>query len=328
MTFARSFGIRARILGGALVATIAAVCLLAAAGTAQAAPSQQYVYYKNTCGGKTSLNTVTLDKNQGPAQLEILLVRHETPVADPYEAIESCEYGDPGTIPAPDVPIEWEVTSGPCAGKSGTGFTDADGRFVISLEGCDCGSDQVKIRIKKELIRLPVDETIPATSECVFWLAFFCIIDAPGSLDATVVDSYWMELDPAFVVNWTGCVPPPPNPPDSGTNAQGALAVSARLANSSCKKSRVTLTVLVSSATVTGTTIYVDGRKVRSSVKKAAKGSATTQLTYSLNTKGMKAGLHSIKMTIRYSNGTTSTVTRRFRACSRATAKVSPRFTG
>lgn len=222
-----------RVHSLAVIAAFTAVFAIfaVAATSAQAAisTSVKTEYFKNACDGTLVPATQTIDRTvSNTASFEVTLLKNTTGASTAAAAYRDCDTGVGKTAPAAGVELEWEVTSGPCAGKKGTGVTGANGKFTFSLEGCGCGPDKIKLRVKKVVFRVTTTTKTETTRNCTSWLVLICLnwkeeTKVISSTSTSVItDTYWFDVGDAFTVIWIGCDTTPPGKPTivcSGTPA-------------------------------------------------------------------------------------------------------------
>ncbi len=203
-----------------------------------------------------------------------------------------------GAGPLPGWPVNFEIISGPNAGLKGSAVTDANGVATWQWVGNVAGTDVVKASL---------DHTY-----CEAWN------DVPG-LEPDLADCpagwLWTEtLADTATKNWIPNPPPPPVTP----------LVEPKVVISVSKKC-VTRTFVVRSKNsgsynVTKSTLYVDGKKIKSNKTG----------TFKITTGRYSSANHKFKVVTTFSNGAKITKSGKFKLCkSRLTSrKLDPRFTG
>lgn len=357
------------VLTAVLACCAAALPSSAAAATTTTTKTQ---YFKNACGGSITPSTQTVDKSTGAkANFVVTLLANVDGASTAGGAYRDCDPGAGKTKPAVGVEVKWEVTSGPCAGKSGTGTTGADGKYYFSLDGCGCGVDELKISVKKVVTAVTTTTTTTTTNVCKTWLLFICIeweTQTSTSVSTSTItrDIYWYTDTGSYKAIWIGCTPPPtgptgppptgptgppptgptgppptgptgppptgptgptystPTPPTVDVKAVDPSAVVAL--NKNCTRPYILIKPTVSGGTARSMVIYVDNKRVGSVKATATKAN----LQYKLYTSKFSPKSHRVKVVIRFTNGSASTITKKFKPCARfsAVGRAAPRFTG
>lgn len=316
---------RTRILRSATTFILAAVATLALAASASAAPEIDgpFTLYSvdDVCHidltpetaalttGATHTVTATVTSTSVPQFVD-------SDAASPGDVIEGCFFGAIAALEGVDV--NFAVTSGPNAGKSGVAQLDATGKASFSYVGAADGTDSISASIE-----LP--------DLC------FAIYNGsePTPLDACD-DFQYVEGAPSLAAN---CLPrefaeelPLPCPTITLTDTATAVwtspiveaaadpSVSIATANR-CVSRKLTVRPSYAGGTIKSSTLFIDSRKVKT---KTGSGS------FVINTSKYKSGKHHIEVVTVFTSGKSASKFGSFTRCKVRTAakKVTPQFTG
>jgi len=329
---------------------LAALCALAVIAALPGAASASTTttkteYFKNACGGSALPAAQTVDKSAGAvATFTVTLLRNTTGAATRAAAYRDCDAGAGKTAPAANVEIYWEVVSGACAGKKGTGVTGADGKFTWALASCGpCSTDSVRVQVKKVLTA--VTTTTTQHWVCDQWFILSCVkghwqTDTSVVSKIEVYDTYWYTVVPDLTVTWIGdCTPPPTGPtgpptgPTGPSEPTGPTGSTGNVGSSSiptvslkvgktCTKTYLLIKPSIKSGTPTSMTVYVDGKKVKTVT--------SSPWQYKLRQSRLSSGSHKVKVVVRFSDGGTVSASTKFKPCAKLSAngRRSPAFTG
>lgn len=248
----------------AIMAAFAILAITASGAQAATSTSVKTEYFKNACDGTLVPATQTVDRSAtNTASFVVTLFKNTTGSSTASGAYRDCDTGADKTAPAVGVELKWEVTSGPCAGKTGTGVTGADGKFTFSLTGCGCGPDKIKLSVKKVVYKITTTTKTETTSTCTSWLLLICLSwkEETKVLSTTttsvITDTYWYEVFDAFTVIWIGCDTTPPGKPT--ISCTGSPANDNTPTVSGTAEPGSTVTVMVNGNTVGTTTANGSG---------------------------------------------------------------------
>jgi hypothetical protein len=134
-------------------------------------------YYKNYCDASVSPSSQTVSDPSGTtSEFTVSVKKNTTGASTESGSYRGCDEGPGKTTASSGVEVKWEITSGVCAGKTGSGTTGADGTFKFTVTGCGkCGTSNVKVSVKKEITAVTTKTTSTAKKVCAQYFGGFCI---------------------------------------------------------------------------------------------------------------------------------------------------------
>lgn len=123
-------------------------------------------------------------------------------------------------------------------------------------------------------------------------------------------------------VNWTGCQTPPP-PPTTPPVVEQKAAPQANLALSKkCTRQYMLVRPSADNGTIKSVSVYVNGKKIKTLT--------SSPFSYKLPMSKVTSPRSTVRVVYTFTDGSTATVSRKFRICARLTAhrNQSPGFTG
>lgn len=250
------------------------------------------------------------------------------------DVVSACVRGDIESLI--DVGVNFVVTSGPNAGKTGVGALDASGKAYFSYQGMVAGTDTIEAslvlpdicwafdvveeegvrpRAAGDLVPLPCEELLDDLPE----------IDLPLPESNQLCNPYntSIQLPPqpecptttlkdTATVTWTETQVTVAATPDP------TVSISSR---KRCVARTFKISPTYSNGTVKTSTLFIDSRKV---------STKTDTSPFTVNAKRYKAGRHNVEVVTVFTNGKAASKFGLFSRCKVRTAarKVAPRFTG
>lgn len=318
---------RARFLRLATTCILAAIASLAIVTTASAAPEIDSPYTLYSVDDVCQINltpetaalttgathTVTATVTSTPVPFLI-----DDSVASPVQVLSGCFYGNIAALEGVD--INFNVTSGPNAGKSGVVGLDASGKASFAYVGVADGTDSIAASItlpdicyvvynETEPLALDACDGFQGVSSVSSQLAREC---SPRETAVVLIEIECptITLTDTATATWTSPV------------VQTAAAPTVSIATSSrCVSRKLTVRPTYSGGTINSSTLFIDSRKVKT---KTGSGS------FVINTSKYKSGKHHIEIVTVFSNGKSASKFGSFSRCAvrSAAKKVSPQFTG
>ncbi len=185
-------------------------------------------YHKNYCDVSVSPSSQTVaDPAGATAEFTVTVKKNTTGASSESGAYRGCDEGPGKTTASSGVEVKWEITSGPCAGKSGSGTTGADGTFKFTVTGCgECGTSSVKVSVKKEITAVTTKTTSTKTKVCTQYYGSLCIkwaydCNTVVTTTTTVIKSVWVVVASCIKIEWKNCPPPPTGPTGEPTPPTG-----------------------------------------------------------------------------------------------------------
>lgn len=278
---------RARIAFATMIVAIAAIASFAG-------PASANIY--EPCA--IDLTPETADNPLGTVHTVTATVTHHGEFDKASGTYVACiENGGAG--PLPGWTVNFEIISGPNAGLKGSAITDANGVATWQWVGNVAGTD---------VIRASLDHTY-----CEAWQDY--LDSPPMNLEDCPAEWLWNEtLWDDVIKNW---IPDPPEPPVTPlVDPKVVIAVSKKCV----KRTFVVRSTNSGSYSVTRSTLYIDGKRVKSNKTG----------TFKIDTGRYSSANHKFRVVTTFSNGTVITKSGKFKLCkSRLTSrKLDPRFTG
>ncbi|MBI4898581.1 MAG: hypothetical protein HY827_09500 [Actinobacteria bacterium] len=185
-------------------------------------------YYKNYCDVSVSPTDQTVSDPAGATgEFTVSVKKNTTGASSESGAYRDCDEGPGKTTVAAGVEVKWEITSGVCAGKSGSGTTDADGKFKFTVTGCgECGTANVKVSVKKVITATTTKTTSTTKKVCALYYGSLCIkwsydCDTTVTTTTTVIKTIWVTVATCIKIEWKNCPPPPTGPTGEPTPPTG-----------------------------------------------------------------------------------------------------------
>lgn len=292
---------RPRIGRIALSLILAAVSLFAIASSASAVtvsiPPYLYGTTEDLCTLDLTPKTATLPTgSQHTVVATVSSIIPQPPVAfttreaNLSDVIAACVNGDISALA--DVGVNFTVTSGPNAGKTGVGKLDATGKAYFSYAGMTAGTD-----------------TIEAA------LALPDICDSPVRLVEIQPECPIATLTDTATVTWEA----PPVPVVAQAAAPDpSVSVSSR---KRCVSGKFHVSPTYSNGTVKTSTLFIDSRKV---------ATKTGTSPFTINAKSYKEGKHNVELVTVFTNGKAASKFASFSRCKVRVAarRITPKFTG
>jgi hypothetical protein len=217
--------------------------------------------------------------------------------------------GASSLVPAVGRTVNFAVTSGPNAGKTGSGVTDNNGQVTFTWSSVAAGTDVVTA----------TDATNTTSVE---------LIDSSGEAYTTAMATNTCGNNYADVSNCPTAnktwLPPIITPPVTGAGVPDATMTVAKR----CQTRKFKISSAYSGGTVTKIVLQVDGKTKKTLKVNGSSNSGAKKFT--VDSGKYAAGTHKIKLTTYFSNGSKVVKNGKFKRCAvRTTARrISPNFTG